>query len=89
MNKHIFSLKGTKTLSWHRACYVEKSGMGGLKMDVNLPPLRVFTDAVKCNPGTLPDFTPNNLYHYVINNWTRSEALQIKSLDAYQNFVSG
>lgn len=61
MNKHIFSLKGTKTLSWHRACYVEKSGMGGLKMDVNLLPLRVFTDA-------LSDLTPHYLYYYVINN---------------------
>lgn len=34
----------------------EKSGMGGLKMDVNLLPLRVFTDAV------------NYLYYYAINN---------------------
>lgn len=63
MNKHIFSLKGTKTLSWHCACYVEKSGMGGLKMDVNLLPLRVFTDA-----GTLSDLTPHYLYYYAINN---------------------
>lgn len=61
-------------------------------MDVNLLPLRVFTDAVKCNPGTLPEFTPNNLYHYVINNpsnYTGRDPKPFKSLDAYQNFVSG
>lgn len=46
----------------------EKSGMGGLKMDVNLLPLRVFTDAVKCNLGALSDLTPHYLYYYAINN---------------------
>lgn len=56
-------------LERHLAGYVEKFGKGGLKMDVNS--LRVFTDAVKCNPGILPVIMPHNVYHYVINNHSR------------------
>lgn len=62
-----------------------------LRMDVYLLPLSVFTHVVKCNPGPLPNFTPHDFHHFVINNpsnYTGWDLKPYKSLEAYQYFVS-
>lgn len=59
---------------------MEKPGKEGLKMDVDLCPPSVFTDAVERNPGIL-----SVLYHYVINkpsNYIGEDMNAYKSLNA-------
>lgn len=74
----------------HFARYVEKLGREDLKMDVYLLPLSEFSDALKRNRDTLPDFTANDLYHYAINspsNYTGRDLKAYKTLDLYYYFV--
>lgn len=55
--------------------------------------LRVFTDAVKCNPGILPVIMPHNVYHYVINNHSRPPKvwmlIRVLCQDGQQTPVTG
>lgn len=59
--------------------------------DIYLLSPGLFTGAVKCSPDALPDFTTQNLYHYVLNNpsnYTQRDLKAYRSLHACQHFVS-
>ncbi|XP_051805909.1 uncharacterized protein LOC127530192 isoform X1 [Acanthochromis polyacanthus] len=74
----------------HRDRYVQKLELAGLETDPYLLPPLVFEDLI--NSPVLPEFTPHDLYHYVINAvspYTGADLKAYKSLDAYQFFVAG
>lgn len=74
----------------HRLRYLQKLALANLETDPYLLVPAVFTDLIKS--PTLPEFTPHDLYHYVINSvspYTGADLKAYKSLDAYQFFVAG
>ncbi|CAM4606556.1 unnamed protein product [Leuciscus chuanchicus] len=74
----------------HKERYLEKLEIAGLDTDPYLLPPSVFTDLIKS--PSLPNFRPDDLYHYVVNGvspYTGADLKAFKSLDAYQFFVAG
>lgn len=69
----------------HKERYLEKLKIAGLDTDPYLLRPSVFTDLIKS--PSLPDFSPLDLYHYVVNGvspYTGADLKAFKSLDAYQ-----
>ncbi|KAL2079816.1 hypothetical protein ACEWY4_025560 [Coilia grayii] len=74
----------------HKNRYLDKVKLSGFQTDPYLIPPEKFMDLTKAD--RLPDFTPHDLYQYVVNGispYTGADLKAYKSLDAYQFFVAG